>query len=75
MKQKIFVFGGTGQLGLKLLEKLSDSSEYEVVAASRNPEKAKAFPNTKWIRVDPYSRKTFVDELKGCDAVFGTLGS
>jgi uncharacterized protein YbjT (DUF2867 family) len=56
MKQKVFVFGGTGQLGLKLLQKLSDSSEFDVVAASRNPEKAKAFPNVKWIRVDPYSR-------------------
>jgi uncharacterized protein YbjT (DUF2867 family) len=51
--KKVFVFGGTGQLGLKLIQKISSSSEYEVVAASRNPDKAKPFPNVKWIKVIP----------------------
>lgn len=76
MTIKVFVFGGTGQLGLKLIEKLSSSSsDYEIIAASRNPEKAKSFPNVKWLKIDPYDRRTFVDVLKGCEVVFGALGS
>ncbi len=40
MSEKIVVFGGSGQLGKVLMNQISKNPNINVIAISRNPEKA-----------------------------------
>lgn len=75
MESKVFVFGGSGNSGKYLLKMLSGMQGVQVVAASRNPQKAQAYPNVKWIKAEPKDRKTYVEEMKGSSVVMSLLGS
>lgn len=75
MEQKMIVFGGSGNSGKFLLKHLSAIPGLSIVATSRNPTKAQAYPNVKWIQADPKDRKTYIEEMKGCGVAVSLLGS
>ena len=69
------IFGGSGNSGKVLLKQLSTMPGLSMVATSRNPAKAQAYPNVKWIQADPKDKKTYINEMKGCGLVISLLGS
>ena len=52
VKPKLVVLSATGQCGIALLKQLS-KLDVDVVATSRNPEKAPKFQNVRWIKANP----------------------
>lgn len=69
------VFGGSGNAGKFLMKALSGLAGRTIIATSRNPAKAQAYPNVKWIQADPRDRRTYIEEMKGCGCVMSLLGS
>jgi len=57
VKEKIVIFGGTGFLGRRLIEKLK--SDYEIIIASRNPNNQNSISDIKY-----YTFKYDVDSFK-----------
>lgn len=74
-KMKIFVVGGTGRVGQKMLEILSNS-EYDVTAGARNPQDLVKFDK---IQVVNFDLTGTIDEMKkaitGFDVIIDVAGS
>jgi uncharacterized protein YbjT (DUF2867 family) len=66
----VLLTGATGFVGRNLYPKLRESG-YEVVCASRNPDRASNdMPDRQWVELDVEREETFRPAMEGCDAAF-----
>jgi NAD(P)H dehydrogenase (quinone) len=72
-KPKILVIGATGQVGKVVVEHLTANPNVEVIAAARNPEKAKDL-GISVVRLDLDKVETIEPALKGIDRAFLATG-
>eukprot|EP01061_Rhynchopus_euleeides_P021854 TRINITY_DN35675_c0_g1_i1.p2 TRINITY_DN35675_c0_g1~~TRINITY_DN35675_c0_g1_i1.p2 ORF type:complete len:248 (+),score=86.72 TRINITY_DN35675_c0_g1_i1:91-834(+) len=80
MTRRVVVFGGTGFVGSRVMERLSDLG-VSAVAASRSGKQpwhitkryGKDLPNVEWVKVDAQDIDS--DILKGADTVMTLIGS
>jgi NAD(P)H dehydrogenase (quinone) len=72
-KRKILVTGATGQIGGELIRFLANDDSLEVVAAARNPEKAKHL-GVSVVLLDYDREETMAPALEGIDSLFMLTG-
>jgi NAD(P)H dehydrogenase (quinone) len=72
-KRRILVTGATGQIGGELLRLLSDDDNLEIVAAARNPEKARGL-GVPVVLFDYDREETLAPALAGVDSIFMLTG-
>jgi NAD(P)H dehydrogenase (quinone) len=72
-KRKVLVTGATGQIGGELIRLLANDASLEVVAAARNPEKAKGL-GVAVVLFDYDREETMAPALEGVDSVFMLTG-
>ena len=72
-KPKILVLGATGQVGQLVLPHLTANPNVEVIAAARNPEKAKSL-GVAVVPLDLDKIETIEPALKGIDRAFLATG-
>jgi len=72
-KRKILVTGATGQIGGELIRLLANDDCVEIVAAARNPEKAKSL-GVPVVRFDYDREETIAPALEGVDSIFMLTG-
>jgi len=72
-KRKILVTGATGQIGGELIRLLRDDESLEIVAAARNPEKAKSL-GVRVVLFDYNREDTIAPALEGIDSIFMLTG-
>ncbi|MFO0863192.1 MAG: TIGR01777 family oxidoreductase [Gemmataceae bacterium] len=70
---RIFVTGGTGLVGTRLLKKLTERGD-EVVLLTRRPEAAKGGDRIKIVGGDPTEAGPWMDEAAACDAAINLVG-
>jgi uncharacterized protein (TIGR01777 family) len=70
---RIFVTGGTGLVGTRLLKKLTERGD-EVVLLTRRPEAAKGGDRIRIVGGDPAERGPWIDEAATCDAAINLVG-
>ena len=75
MKKEIALFGGTGLIGSNILDILEDDRDYSFIRViTRRPVK---FTNQKFsnIVINFNNYKSIKDSIKGCEAVFVSIGT
>ena len=72
-QRKILVTGATGQIGGELIRLLANDSALEIVAAARNPKKAKSL-GVPVVLFDYDREETMAPALEGVDSVFMLTG-
>jgi NAD(P)H dehydrogenase (quinone) len=70
---KILVLGATGQVGKLVLQNLKSHPKVEVIAAARNPEKAKGL-GVRVVSLDLDKPATIAPALEGVERVFMLTG-
>lgn len=64
---KIAIAGASGFVGSRLIQKLLDETEHEIVALSRSEKKSKSPDRLKWRKCDIFSLLDIEKGLKDCD--------
>ena len=75
MKKEIALFGGTGLIGSNILDILEEDRDYSLIRViTRRPVK---FTNQKFsnIVINFNNYKSIKDSIKGCEAVFVSIGT
>lgn len=68
--KRILLTGATGFVGSQLYPVLEEGG-YDVVCASRNPERAQSNePDREWVELDVERPETIADAASGCDAAY-----
>ena len=70
---RVFVTGGTGLVGTRLIRKLTERGD-EVVLLTRRPEAAKGGERIKVVGGDPTEAGPWMDEAAACDAAINLAG-
>jgi uncharacterized protein YbjT (DUF2867 family) len=73
IKRKILVTGATGQIGGALIRLLANDSSLQIVAAARNPQKARDL-GVQVVMFDYDREETLAPALEGIDSVFMLTG-
>lgn len=69
-KGRILLTGATGFVGTRLYPVL-DERGYDIVCASRNPERARSnHPDREWVELDVDRPETIADAAEGCNAAY-----
>lgn len=72
-KRRILVTGATGQIGGELVRLLAKDEKLEIIAAARNPDKAKSL-DVPVVLLDYDREETMSPALEGVDSVFMLTG-
>jgi uncharacterized protein YbjT (DUF2867 family) len=69
-RERILLTGATGFVGNRLYPALEERG-YDVVCASRRPERARAnHPDREWVELDVERPETIADAAEGCNAAY-----
>lgn len=77
---KVAITGATGFVGSRLVEKLQAAGEYQILAFTRNQERARRtfpasiFPNLEVVAYAPKESGSWQEAVAGCDAVVNLAG-
>jgi uncharacterized protein YbjT (DUF2867 family) len=73
LTRRVFVAGGTGYIGRRLLPALV-ARGHQVRALARSGSESRVQPGCDVVRGDPFDRRTFADALASCDTFLQLVG-